>query len=275
MCFERKNMEKLKQCTCCKEFKELNRFGKRKSAKDGLTVMCKKCTGEYNKRQYKKNFEKRKEKDKEYYKKNFEKIKKYQEKYRKENSQKLKEYKKEYRKKNVEKIKKGNKRNYEKNIEKNKEMSRKWREKNKEKSKEYFRRYQKENSEKYNERQRIYRRERRSNDARFKLMCDTSAHIKYRLRSRLLSKNGKSTWSFLPYTVDELKQHLENLFEPWMNWNNYGRGRGRWNIDHIKPDYSFDYKSVDDEEFQKCWALSNLRPLDAIENIIKGNKIID
>ena len=45
-------------------------------------------------------------------------------------------------------------------------------------------------------------------------------------------------------------------------------------IDHIRPDSSFDYKSVEDKEFQKCWALGNLRPLDAIKNIKKSSKII-
>lgn len=90
----------------------------------------------------------------------------------------------------------------------------------------------------------------------------------------MLSKEGKTTWSFLPYTVDELIRHLENLFEPWMNWDNWGIGKGKWNIDHKKPDSLFNYKSVEDEEFQKCWALENLQPLDAIENIKKGNKIL-
>ena len=84
------------------------------------------------------------------------------------------------------------------------------------------------------------------------------------------SKDGKSTWDFLPYTADELIQHLENLFQSGMTWQNYGLYG--WHIDHKRPDCSFDYKSVDDEEFQKCWALDNLQPLWAIDNIRKGGK---
>jgi len=57
-----------------------------------------------------------------------------------------------------------------------------------------------------------------------------------------------------------------------MNWNNYGRGKGKWTIDHIKPVSKFNYKSVNDEEFQRCWALKNLRPLEYIKNIKKSNK---
>jgi hypothetical protein len=59
-----------------------------------------------------------------------------------------------------------------------------------------------------------------------------------------------------------------------MNWDNWGSGKGKWNIDHRKPDSLFNYKSIEDEEFQECWALSNLQPLDAMENIKKSNKII-
>ena len=68
--------------------------------------------------------------------------------------------------------------------------------------------------------------------------------------------------------------HLEQRFEPWMNWDNYGvvtSKRDTWNIDHIVPDSAFVYTSVYDIEFQKCWALDNLQPLKAIDNIKKGN----
>ncbi len=69
--------------------------------------------------------------------------------------------------------------------------------------------------------------------------------------------------------------HLESKFEDWMNWDNYGRKKGYWSVDHIKPISSFSFSSYDDKEFKKCWALENLRPLDHIENIKKYNKIIE
>ena len=55
-----------------------------------------------------------------------------------------------------------------------------------------------------------------------------------------------------------------------MSWDNYGE----WHIDHILPDSSFYYVSTEDDEFKKCWALSNLQPLWAIDNLKKSNKII-
>ena len=111
-------------------------------------------------------------------------------------------------------------------------------------------------------------------DPQLRLRSRVSSLVVCRLKKRLISKKGKSTFSFLPYTIDDLKRHLEKQFEHWMNWKNWGVGVGCWSIDHIKPDSGFDYKSVEDKEFQKCWALKNLRPMDAIENIKKSAKII-
>jgi hypothetical protein len=54
-----------------------------------------------------------------------------------------------------------------------------------------------------------------------------------------------------------------------MTMENYG---SYWHIDHIKPRSLFTYTSIEDEQFKKCWALSNLQPLEALENIRKGNK---
>lgn len=97
------------------------------------------------------------------------------------------------------------------------------------------------------------------------------------LKRRKSSKGNCSSWIYLPYTPQDLKNHLESLWEPWMNWDNYG-GRAdnytrTWWIDHIVPQHEFRYTSMDSEEFLKCWDLSNLRPLEKMENIRKGSKI--
>lgn len=73
--------------------------------------------------------------------------------------------------------------------------------------------------------------------------------------------------AFLLYNIEDLKKYLEDQFENWMNWGKYTS----WNIDYIIPSSFFKYKSKK-EEFCKCWALSNLRPLSAKANIIDGNK---
>ena len=71
----------------------------------------------------------------------------------------------------------------------------------------------------------------------------------------------------LSFTMEELKIHLENQFDDWMNWDNHGL----WHIDHIKPVASFDFTSMEDEDFKKCWALENLQPLKDTENMRKNH----
>lgn len=101
------------------------------------------------------------------------------------------------------------------------------------------------------------------------LRKNVSCQIRKGLKNNGFSKNKRSAWQKLPYTSEELKNHLESLFESWMTWGNYG---SCWHIDHIIPQSSFPYKSMDDVSFQQCWALSNLRPLKAIDNLKKSNK---
>ena len=59
---------------------------------------------------------------------------------------------------------------------------------------------------------------------------------------------------------------LEKNFQPRMTWENYGL----WHVDHKIPKSVFNYKNAEDLDFQKCWALSNLRPMWARENMSKG-----
>ena len=88
------------------------------------------------------------------------------------------------------------------------------------------------------------------------------------LMHRALGKNkaGRSWRSFVDYTLEELMDHLERQFLPGMTWEN----KGEWHIDHIIPRSSFEYDSPDDPEFKQAWALTNLRPLWAIDNIRKN-----
>lgn len=89
-------------------------------------------------------------------------------------------------------------------------------------------------------------------------------------------KMGKSVLKHLPYTIEELKKHLENQFEEWMTWDNYGgrtsEKRKTWWIDHIVPQSNFNFTSMEDPLFLECWNLSNLRPLEKIANLVKGSK---
>jgi 5-methylcytosine-specific restriction endonuclease McrA len=46
------------------------------------------------------------------------------------------------------------------------------------------------------------------------------------------------------------------------------------NIDHIVPDSWFEYNTTKCDGFKKSWALDNLQPLWAKDNLRKGNRFV-
>jgi len=105
-------------------------------------------------------------------------------------------------------------------------------------------------------------------DPRFKMKEMVSRHVRLALKRRGNAKNS-ITFSALPYSPQELVEHLEKQFDEHMTWDNYG---SYWHVDHIYPQSLLPYASIEEENFQKCWALENLRPLEASENMKKSNK---
>lgn len=81
-------------------------------------------------------------------------------------------------------------------------------------------------------------------------------------------KKRRPWHSIVGYTSNDLRAHLESLFRDGMSWDNYGVHG--WHIDHIIPVTAFSFETVDDPQFAICWALSNLQPLWAKDNIRKG-----
>lgn len=109
-------------------------------------------------------------------------------------------------------------------------------------------------------------RERLSQNPQFKLHSNTSRAI----RKALDDGKGRKKWEELVgYTTDQLRLHIERQFLRGMGWHNYGRGAGKWHIDHIVPQSAFTFASPEDPDFKACWALTNLRPLWGDKNISK------
>jgi len=80
------------------------------------------------------------------------------------------------------------------------------------------------------------------------------------------SKNGRRWESLVDFTLDQLMKHLAKKFKPGMTWEN----RGEWHIDHKIPLSAFNFETPDDLDFRRAWALKNLQPLWAIDNLKKG-----
>jgi hypothetical protein len=268
----------LKKCTVCGENKpETKEFFQFMKNTNLFRNQCKGCQSKYQK-EYVENHKKEiKEYKKEYYQDNKEIILEQQKKYYQENIVKIIEYKAN----NKEKIAAGGKKYKANNKEKISAYNKEYKENNKEKTSVYNKEYKENNKEIIREKRAEYERERKLRDPAYKLRKTVSIAIYNSLKKAGSSKRGYSCFKYLPYSKEELKQYLENQFEPWMSWENYGMynyithdNHPTWNIDHIIPQSSLPYSSMEEENFQKCWALSNLRPLSSKENLLKGNKII-
>ena len=136
--------------------------------------------------------------------------------------------------------------------------------------KEKQRQYQKEylNKPEVRDRSNKWRREWRNKNPQIKLRNNISRAIH---RSIKEGGNRKHWEGLVGYTLQELMQHIEKNFTEGMTWGKFTNGE--IHIDHIIPVSRFNFSSYEDIDFKRCWALSNLQPLWAVENMSKGNKI--
>lgn len=140
-----------------------------------------------------------------------------------------------------------------------------WRQGKESELKTYVQQWNKDNREHVNKYKRDYERKRRAEDPKYRLGIRTRTAVWQLLKERNINKTNK-TFALLGYTIEELMNHLENLFTDGMTWENYGE----WHVDHKKPMTLFEFTSTDDEGFKDCWNLENLQPLWEQENLSKG-----
>lgn len=269
----------VKICSKCGIEKDKSRFSKGKRFKDGLQSMCKDCAKVYRennraaiasskKSHYENNKDDILQYQKDYYQNNKDDIIIVQKEYRKNNKLKIADHNSEYYKDNKSSIDLQHAEYYENNKERMTAIQKQYCENHKDEIDSYRREYYKN---------------RAHNDLLFKIKRRVSSQVWHFLFKSGSSKNNKSICDFLPYSIQELKEHLEKQFESWMNWNNYGRyvaknwddndsSTWKWQIDHIIPHSKFSYISMENEEFKKCWALSNLRPYSAKQNLLDSNR---
>ncbi len=153
------------------------------------------------------------------------------------------------------------------------EYNKQWREENKEELQIKAKLYIEEHKEESKEYRKKYKTNRKKTDSLFKLKLNINKLISLSIKRNGYKKNSK-TVEILGCSIEEFKQHLESKFEPWMNWDNYGKYNGKygygWDIDHIIPLAS----ATSEEEIKKLNHYTNLQPLDSyINRDIKKDKI--
>jgi hypothetical protein len=157
---------------------------------------------------------------------------------------------------------------------KNPEYYKIWYDKNRKERNEYRSKYYKINKEKikdnnklYIDKHRIYRKKKYNEDILFKLRHKLSSRLRSLLNFKSYKKN-KSINEVIGCSPEFLKHYLEEKFTDSMTWENHGFYG--WHIDHIIPLSS----AKSEDEIYKLCHYTNLQPLWAKDNLIKGNKII-
>ena len=263
----------IKVCIKCGIEKDVSNFFFRKDTQK-YNNQCKVCIKNYTQKYYNdnkenlKNYDIKRNKTKE----RKEYRQKYTQKYYNDNKENLKNYRDKYYINNKEDIlKKSKEYNSKPEIKRKKQQY----------NEQYFSKPEtKQKRQQYNEhycskpenkkRQNQNRKYKRQINLSFRLNDTISSSVRRSLHS---NKQGNHWETLVGYTQKQLKQHLEQQFEPWMSWYNYGNKKGCWSIDHKIPVSLYNIADYNCDDFNKCWALSNLRPLNQSYNIIKCNEI--
>jgi len=135
-------------------------------------------------------------------------------------------------------------------------------------TKKYNKKYIQENRVQLNEK---YKLKKKINPL-FKLKENIRGLISRYFKNQGYKKSSK-TAKILGCTTEEFKTHLENQFEPWMNWSNHGlysETEKRWQLDHIIPASS----AKDEAELIKLNHYSNFQPLCAKKTIGSRTKYL-
>lgn len=137
-----------------------------------------------------------------------------------------------------------------------------WKRANRQRARENNRRWEKANPEKAAAAAKVYKARKRREPG-YRLSSSVSTQMRQCLAN---GKAGRKWEALVGYTIADLVPHLERQFLPGMSWANYGV----WHIDHRRPISSFAFTCAEDQDFITCWALSNLQPLWAEDNLTKG-----
>lgn len=255
----------MKTCSLCKIEKDLDLFSFRSDRKDVKNSWCKECVNEYNRsKKYYKNKKERiiivSEK-----KCNICKLVKSSDEFYKNNRNETglrsscKEcdrlLSKKYNENNKEKIKDRNNNYYLENIDYHKDRNKKYRD---------------ENKKKYSEYNKIYKSKRILEDENFRFI----ALFRKKINSFMKGYKDRKTEEILGCSFTEFKEYIEDKFEDWMTWDNYGKYNGDfgfgWDLDHIIPLSSAN--GID--ELIKLNHYTNIQPLcSKVNRYVKRNRV--
>jgi len=137
--------------------------------------------------------------------------------------------------------------------------------KNKEKTLKKKKEYREKNKKKLQEKKNLYRKKQKEINPLYKLSNSLRRNINNAFKRYKFSKN-LNTEKIVGCTFEEFKQYIESLWQPWMNWDNYGLYNGEpnygWDIDHIIPLST----AITEDDIMKLNHYTNLQPLCSYTN---------
>jgi hypothetical protein len=227
----------MKICNKCLLNKELSCFHKNTKAKDGLANSCKDCYKDYYNSWYESNKIKVRERTGEYYHNNKEEISKRDAVYREKNKQTIREKQNRY---------------YALTKSRPRVLK---------------------TEEEKREKKRLWQVNKKKTDSKFKLYRNVRNLIGNTLNKNSHKKTSK-TVEILGCSIEDFKKHLEDQFEPWMNWKNHGKFNGSfnhgWDLDHIIPIAT----AITEEDILKLNHFTNFKPLcSKVNRHVKRDKL--
>lgn len=237
-------------CAYGRRIQPLSNFWKESRRLDGRSSLCVLCGRNKNKKAYSRNRQKRLDYSRRYNNLNRKAINKKAVKQYYKNRKKILSYKNRYRASHRLEISQANKL---------------WRDSNRRRIARTQKDYRKKNKVKLRIKAKEYYR-----SSKFRRV---SSALRARLRQGLKNYRagrGCSAVRDLGCSLAEVVAHLEKQWAPGMSWSNYGSGKNKWNIDHIRPMYSFNLSDV--EQQRKAVHFSNLRPLWQEDNLRRPRK---
>lgn len=109
-------------------------------------------------------------------------------------------------------------------------------------------------------------RRRKMNEPGFAMLCKLRCRLYKALKG---ASKASTTLELIGISRERLVSYIEQLWEPGMNWDNYGIGG--WELDHKRPCAAFDLSKS--EQQRACFHYTNLQPMWAWENHAKRHTV--
>ena len=231
----------MKICIKCKLGKEITEYYKNRNE-------CKECHRKDARERGKRNYQKNRKKILEQNKKSVQK-----------NKERVKKYKKEYYLKHKKEISEKGKKKYEDNKEYIKERVKNYRINNKEKVANGQRKWREDNKEKIKK----YRKEWLSKPKN-KIIHNLRTRNNKIVNQKKVNKNN---------SMLKLLGCSKEFLEKWILWNCELDNLEEYEIDHVIPLAGYDIDTWDKVRESGCNHWTNLKPLQPIKNLEKGDRI--